>query len=106
MTRAKDNTKVLLDGIAEFTGIERNRLEKYEKKNNIFHIFDHPMVIGTTDEEMDKIFRLKDFIHSYTYLREEEKEKQIQIETPEKAAHYFISLMAYKKKKKECMWHT
>jgi DNA repair protein RadC len=95
MDKLKSNTEKLVDGLHKITGIRKSAIKDYADKNNIFDIIDHPMTIGVTDKQLGKLKMLKDFINSYHYLRKNEAEDRITLNTPEIAGNYFISQMAY-----------
>ena len=99
MDKLKNNTERLIEGLHKITGIKLSTLKDYARNYNIFDIIDHPMTIGVTDKQYEKLRMLKGFINSYQYLRENEAEHRISLRTPEKAGHFFVSQMAYFREK-------
>ena len=95
MDKVRSNIDKLIEGIHRITGIKKSIIKEYADMNNIFDIIDHPMTIGASDRQFDKLKMLKDFVNSYHYLRENEAENRITLKSPEIAGNYFKSQLAY-----------
>lgn len=95
MDKVKSNMDMLIEGLHSITGINKSVIKEYSEKNNIFDIIDHPMTIGVSDKQFEKLKMLKDFVNSYQYLRENEAEERIALKSSEIAGNYFKSQIAY-----------
>ena len=95
MDRVKNNKETLIEGLHKITGIKLSAIREYSEYNNVFDIMDHPMTVGVTDKQYEKLSMLKDFINSYQYLRENESESRADINSSIKASEYFVSQLAF-----------
>jgi DNA repair protein RadC len=95
MEKVKTNIDRIIEGLHIVTGIQKEVLSNYAEDYNICDIIDHPMTIGVSDHQYDKLIKLKDFINSYHYLRENEAENRIEINSSPLAGKYFVSQIAY-----------
>lgn len=91
MERVKSNKENFLTGINVITGIKMEDLQDYARNNDIFNIIDHPMEINATEEQIEKLAMLKDFVNSYQYLRKHDEENKTSFCSPELISGYFRS---------------
>jgi DNA repair protein RadC len=91
MDKVKSNKENFLRGINLITGIEMEDLQEYTRNNEIFNIIDHPMEINATEEQVQKLAMLKEFVNSYQYLRKHDEENKASFNSPELMAGYFKS---------------
>lgn len=103
MERLKNNVDKVIDGIHILTGIKKDTLADYSEDFNICDVIDHPMTIGVDDKQYQKLIQLKDFINSYQFLRHNEAENRITINSSLLAGNYFVSQLAYQREREIVM---
>jgi DNA repair protein RadC len=97
MEKLKMNVDKIIDGIHTITGINKDTLKIYSNEFNICDVIDHPMTVGVNDDQYQKLIQLKEFINSYGFLRENESENKVALNSTTLAGKYFVSQLAHQK---------
>jgi len=92
-----------LKSINKLTGIPINKIRKYAKENNPFNILEHPLVVESNENQLEKISKLNEFIASYNVLRMNEEENRIKFKSPTEAGQYFLALLGGERDKERFM---
>lgn len=95
MEKTRDSRARLIDGLSRITGISKAAISKYAETQDVLHVIDHPMVVGATDRQHEKIVMLREFLNAYQDLRDNEWQGRKMLDSPKAAEDYFRSQLAY-----------
>ena len=90
-----------IKGLTTLIGLPERKLKKYASENNLFNVLEHPNTIAPSDQQLEKINLLNEFLSTYKILKMQEQETKICLNSSLKAGEYFASMLGGVKNKEK-----
>lgn len=76
MNKVLPNKEVLIKGLVSIIGFNEKKLGKL-KPEELLQIMDYPMIAAVTDQQIEKLILLKQFMNAYQYYRDQDADNWI-----------------------------
>lgn len=87
------NALSFIKGLTTLTGLPERRLIKYASENNLFNVLEHPSTIDPSEQQLEKINTLNEFLSTYKILKMQEQDTKLCLNSSLKAGEYFASML-------------